>query len=117
MSADCRKPARNVEDLQTLIYIMITYKTLRIDQQGGVVISCVTHLTAGAKAERLTIAKPAARTAVACNNPSMTRTPTGIDSMVLLPISRRRKKNQSVVLQDKVQSCVEDCYEHSLQNN
>jgi hypothetical protein len=67
------------------------------------VISCATHLTAGARAERFTIAKPAARTAVACNSPSMTRTPTGIDSMAVLPISRRRKKNQSVVLQDNVQ--------------
>ena len=73
------------------------------------VIKGATYLTAGARAERLTIAKPAARTAVACNSPSMIRTPTGIESMAGLPISRRRKKIQSVALRDEVQSCVEDC--------
>jgi hypothetical protein len=96
-------PQQNVEDLQTLIYIIITYRTLHIEisRESGDK-SCTTHLTAGAKAERLTIEKPAARTAVACSSPSMIRTPTGIDSMVWLPISRRRKKNQSVPLGDKV---------------
>ena len=72
-------------------------------------IGCATHLTAGARAERLTIAKPAARTAVACNIPSMIRTPTGIDAMASLPISRRRKKNQSVMLQNKFSHAVDGC--------
>ena len=38
----------------------------------------------------------------------MTRTPTGIDSIVLLPMSRRRKKTQSVVLWVRIQLWVED---------
>jgi hypothetical protein len=38
----------------------------------------------------------------------MTRTPTGMDSMVLLPMSRRRKKTQSVVLWAQIQLWVED---------
>jgi hypothetical protein len=71
-------------------------------------MSCSTHWTAGASAERLTIAKPAARTAEAWNNPSMTRTPTGMDSMAWLPRSRTRKQTQSVVLQVQIQSWVED---------
>ena len=61
-----------------------------------------TCLTAGARAERLTIAKPAARTAVAWKSPSMTRTPAGINPITGLPKSRIRKKNQSVVLEDNI---------------
>jgi hypothetical protein len=63
-----------------------------------------TCLTAGAWAERLTIVKPAARTALAWNSPSMTRTPTGINPITGLPRSRIRKKNQSVVLEDKIRT-------------
>lgn len=63
-----------------------------------------TYLTAGARAERFTIAKPAARTAVAWKSPSMTRTPAGIDPMTGLPRSRIRKENQSVALEDKIRA-------------
>ena len=61
-------------------------------------------MTAGARAERFTIAKPAARTAVAWNSPSMTRTPVGINPITGFPRSRIRKKNQSVVLEDRIRT-------------
>lgn len=90
-------------DPQTLMYIMMTYKTLfqmqyqhtpilKNTEKGG------TYLTAGASADKVTVPNPAARTAVACNNPSMKRTPRGMVSMAWLPMSRTRKKNQSVAL-------------------
>jgi len=63
-----------------------------------------TCLTAGARAEMVTIAKPAARTAVAWNSPSTTRTPAGIESITELPRSRIRKKTQSVVLEDGIRT-------------
>ncbi len=66
-----------------------------------------TCLTAGARAERFTIAKPAARTAVAWNSPSITRMPTGIVLMIGFPRSRIRKKNQSVVLENKIRTFLE----------
>ena len=57
-----------------------------------------SYLTAGARAERGTEPKPAALTAVACKRPSRTLTPTGIASIACVPISRTKKKNQSVKL-------------------
>ena len=57
------------------------------------------HLTAGARAESATVPKPAARTAVACSSPRSTRTPVGMLEIEGLPISRMRKKNQSVALE------------------
>ena len=63
-----------------------------------------SYLTAGARAERGTEPKPAALTAVACKRPSRTLTPTGIASIACVPISRTRKKNQSVKL-DKLFEC------------
>ena len=57
-----------------------------------------TYLTAGARAESVTVANPAARTATAWSNPSMNRTPMGIESIAGFPMSNTRKKNQSVPL-------------------
>lgn len=67
-------------------------------------VSRTTYLTAGARAERLTIPKPAARTAVAWKRPSITRTPAGIAPMTGLPRSRIRKESQSVVLEDEIRA-------------
>lgn len=55
-----------------------------------------THLTAGARFERFTIPKPAARTAALWSNPSKIRRPTGIDSISTFPMSRTRNETQSV---------------------
>jgi hypothetical protein len=73
---------RYLEYSHTLTYIMITYRTL----------------TAGVNADSDTVPNPAARTAVACSKPRAKRVPSGTDAMASLPISRTRKKNQSVTL-------------------
>jgi len=57
-----------------------------------------THLTAGAKDAKGTIAKPAARTAAACMKPDRNLIPSGIASIVGVPMSKTMKKNQSVAL-------------------
>lgn len=59
-----------------------------------------THLTAGAKALREMVANPAARTAKACKRPIMNRVPSGTCSISGLPMSKTRKKNQSVPLKE-----------------
>ena len=69
-------------DLQTLTYIISTYRTF----------------TAGAREDRETVPKPAARTAVAWSKPMMNRTPMGMELIAGLPMSSTRKKNQSVAL-------------------
>ena len=56
------------------------------------------YLTPGARAASGTAAKPAALTAVACTNPSKTLKLRGIASIASVPISKTRKKNQSVRL-------------------
>ena len=55
-------------------------------------------LTAGAKADKETVANPAARTAHACRRPMITRMPAGMLVTAGLPMSRTKKKNQSVTL-------------------
>lgn len=95
---------------QTLIYIMMTYNTLfqiQYQRHSPILVNTGrggTYLTAGASADKVTVPNPAARTAVACSNPSMKRTPRGMVSMAWLPMSRTRKKNQSVALQKRKQS-------------
>lgn len=77
----------------------MTYNTLR-DRKHIVYTGprTNTYFTAGARAASATVPNPAARTAVACKKPMMTRTPTGISAMAGLPISKTKKKNQSVTL-------------------
>ena len=70
------------EYAQTLMYIIMTNRTF----------------TAGEIAARGTITKPAARTATACIKPSKTRAFSGIWSITGIPISKTRKKNQSMKL-------------------
>lgn len=60
-----------------------------------------THLTAGARAAKGTIENPAARTAMACISPAKTRTLSGISSITGFPISKTKKKNQSVMLKNR----------------
>ena len=88
------------------MYIMITYSTLQCSEVSfeAMTVDETTCFTAGARAARFTIAKPAARTAVAWKSPSMTRTPAGIAPMTELPKSRIRKENQSVALEDNIRA-------------
>jgi hypothetical protein len=55
-------------------------------------------LTAGASADSESAPKPAARTATAWRSPIANRVPSGIVTIAELPMSRMRKKNQSVQL-------------------
>lgn len=57
------------------------------------------HLTAGAREFMGTIAKPAALTATAWNNPAAKRVLRDISLMTELPISKSMKKNQSIDLE------------------
>lgn len=66
----------------------------RMDQRK--IVRRKTHLTAGAKFERLTIPNPALLTAALCNNPSSILRPTGILSISEFPISRTKNDTQSV---------------------
>lgn len=56
------------------------------------------YLTPGARAASGTAAKPAALTAVAWMSPSKTLRFRGISSITGVPMSKTRKKNQSVRL-------------------
>ena len=56
------------------------------------------YLTPGARAASGTAANPAALTAVACMSPSKTLRFRGISSITGVPMSKTRKKNQSVRL-------------------
>ena len=58
-------------------------------------------MTAGAKADKATEPNPAALTAAACKKPSRNLVPKAMFSRAGLPISRTRKKNQSVPLKSK----------------
>lgn len=62
------------------------------------ILKVLTHLTPGARAASGIEANPEALTADACIRPSRTLWPKGIASKALLPISKTRKKNQSVKL-------------------
>lgn len=80
---------------------MRTYRTLEKRVQKSVVLLGGvrgTHLTAGARADRAMVPKPAARTAVACSRPMMNRTPRGMEEIAGVPMSSTKKKNQSVAL-------------------
>jgi hypothetical protein len=59
----------------------------------------MAYLTPGARALRLTAAKPAALTAVACINPMMHLIPIGIESISGFPMSKIKNENQSVQLE------------------
>ena len=58
----------------------------------------VTHVTAGARAASEIAAKPAVLTAAACISPINTLSLRGTASIASVPISKTRKKNQSVRL-------------------
>jgi len=66
----------------------------------AIVLECdkSTYFTAGARPLSVTVTKPAALTAVACNKPIAILVPTGIASISGLPMSSTTKKNQSVQL-------------------
>lgn len=85
-----------------VLTIIIVYKTLhtQADQQRRTENNRrkETHLTAGAREPRGTMANPAARTAADCTNAAAIRVPTGNASMASVPMSKTRKQTQSVKL-------------------
>lgn len=88
-------------DLQMLTYIIKTNRTLRCGYEvpwGNTTQNDATHLTAGARADKVTVAKPAERTAVACSRPMMHRVPMDMSLIAGFPRSSTTKKNQSVRL-------------------